>query len=342
MSTVSDSTYSLQDKVDFLSNPKIYPATTVEVLETHMSYIFFADQFVYKLKKPVLYDFLDFRSKASRYFFCMEELRINQPLASDTYLDVVPLTFSDHGFSLDGKGDMIDWLVKMKRLPKEYMLDKAIERGLASNDRVEDAAEMLVGFYMTSAANRISAHHFRQQFIREIELNSVELLRKEFNLEKSAVVRIPTDLLHFVFNYANYFDERVSRSRIVDGHGDLRPEHICLAPKPVIIDRIEFNTNLRVLDVAEELSFLALECEILNSPAVGQIFLKVYETKSYDKIPKELINFYKAKRAFLRAKLSIHHLLEKRYQTEKQKWINRCNNYLAAARVYCDRLPKKS
>ncbi len=340
MAILSDSTYSLQEKVDFLSNPKIYPATAVEVLETHMSYIFLADQFVYKLKKPVQYDFLDFRSKASRYFFCMEELRINQPLAFDTYIDVVPLTLADHNFELDGKGDMIDWLVKMKRLPKEYMLDKAIERGQASNDRVQDVAEMLVDFYMTSPANRISANQFKQQFIREIELNSVEMLRKEFKLEKSAVVGISKDLLHFVFYYAHYFDQRVAGRRIVDGHGDLRPEHICLAPKPVIIDRIEFNRNLRVLDVAEELSFLALECEMLHSPSVGQIFLHVYEMKSHDKIPQELIYFYKAKRAFLRAKLSIHHLLEQRYQLEGQTWINRCNNYLAAARVYCERLAK--
>jgi aminoglycoside phosphotransferase family enzyme len=95
------------------------------------------------------------------------------------------------------------------------------------------------------------------------------------------------------------------------------------------------------MDIAEELSALALECDILGSPGTGQLFLNVYRWKSEDIIPDMLIQFYKAKRAFLRAKLSISHLLEEKYLAEETKWRSRCEAYLKAADAYCEHLPKK-
>jgi aminoglycoside phosphotransferase family enzyme len=109
----------------------------------------------------------------------------------------------------------------------------------------------------------------------------------------------------------------------------------------VIIDRIEFNKDLRVMDVAEELSALAMECDMLSSHGTGQLFFNVYQWKSRDKIPEMLIDFYKAKRAFLRAKLSISHLLEPNYQAEESKWRGRCESYLKAAVTFCEHLQEK-
>jgi len=241
---------------------------------------------------------------------------------------------------LNGQGETIDWLVKMKRLPEEHMLHTAIMKGTLRNDWVQQAAEMLVDFYLVSLPAKTDSQHYRQQIIKDIERNSEELLRDEFNLPDSVIISITTDLLHFAIKYADLFDQRIKDGRIVDCHGDLRPEHICLAPKPVIIDRVEFNRELRIMDVAEELSFLALECEMLMSPATGQLFINSYHWKSRDKIPEMLICFYKAKRALLRAKLSIHHLLEKKYLMDEQKWKSRCEAYLKAAAMYCGQLPK--
>jgi len=334
--------HSLNEKVKFLSDKETYAGTSsVEVLETHMSWIFLTDQYAFKLKKPVRYEFLDFTSINSRYNYCKEEVQINKPLAGDIYLDVIPLVVYNGVLQLNGEGVTIDWLVKMKRLPLEYMLHTAMSNGTVRNDWVQQAAEMLVDFYLASPPVKIDPQHFRQQIVNDIEINSADLLREEFKLPKSLIIGVTTDLLHFTVKNADLFDRRIAEGRIVDGHGDLRPEHICLAPKPVIIDRIEFNRDLRIIDIAEELSFLALECEMLVSPFIGQLFLNVYKWKSLDKIPETLICFYKAKRAFLRAKLSILHLLEKKYQTDEQKWKNRCSAYLQAADAYCERLAKK-
>lgn len=337
-----EQTYSLNEKVEFLKRPEVYPfATYVDALETHMSWIFLTDQYVYKLKKPVYYDFLDFRTLEARYNYCMEEVRINQPLAGDTYLGIVALKIYQGVMQLNGNGETIDWLVKMKRLPEEYMLHNAIKEGNIRNELIQQAAEMLADFYVKSPPVGMAPQQFKQYMLKSIEQISTELLRSEFKLQQFLITAITTDLVHFVVKQADLFDQRIADERIIECHGDLRPEHICLAPDLVIIDRIEFNKDLRIMDVAEELSFLALECEMLGSPATGQLFLNVYKEKSHDKLPDLLIFFYKAKRAFLRAKLSIHHLLEKGYQSGEQKWRSRCNNYLLAANAYCKQLQKK-
>lgn len=338
-STLHEATFSLDMKVDVLKRKETYPgATKVEAIETHMSWVFLTDGYVYKLKKPVHYDFLDFRTLELRYRFCMEEARINQPLAGDTYLGVIPLRVYKGALQLDGEGETVDWLVKMKRLPEEYMLDVAIREGTADRQSVQLVARKLVDFYIESERIPLNVEEFQKNLIKRVEWNGEKLLKKKLALSQSQVISVTTDLIHFIMHHAYLFDQRLAEGRIAECHGDLRPEHICLGPAPVIIDRIEFDRNLRIMDVAEELSFLMLECELLNAPSVGQLFLNTYEWKTEDKIPEMLITFYKAKRAFLRAWLSIHHLLEKKYMQEEHRWRNNCENYLQQAQNYCRNL----
>lgn len=337
--TIRSDATTLNDKVTFLSKLQTYPDTlTLEVIETHMSWVFLTDLFVYKLKKPVRYDFLDFTLLDLRHKYCLEEVRINRKLAKGIYQGVVPLTTHKNLLQLNGAGEIIDWLVKMKRLPELKMLDKAITTDSIDSQDLHRAAEKLVNFYLTSRPVKPEEKLFRRQIINDIAHNCKELLRDEFDLPHAVIIRIEADLLHFILKYKQVFNKRLEDGRIVDGHGDLRPEHICLTPTPVIIDRIEFNRELRIMDVAEELSHFALECEILGSPYAGKLFLNVYERKSHERIPVVLICFYKAKRALLRAKLSVHHLLEKQYIVEIDKWKNRCEEYLQIANSYCDQL----
>jgi uncharacterized protein len=330
----------LNEKVEFLKQANIYPDTTkVEAVETHMSWVFLTDHKVYKLKKPVCYQFLDFRTIEARYKFCQEEVKINQTLAPGVYLGVIPITFQQGEYlQLKGNGEIVDWLVKMKRLPEEFMLQTVLKTGKVRNDWVQKIAEILTDFYLTSSPVKVDPHQCRQQIIKDIELNSTELLRSEFNLPKSMILNITMDLLYFVVKHFDIIYNRVEEGKVVETHGDLKPEHICLAPKPVIIDRLEFNRDLRIMDIAEELSYLALECEMLSSPATGQLFFNVYKWKSHDQIPDVLIFFYKAKKALLRARLTIRHLLEKKYLKDENKWRNRSAAYLQMAYSYCEKL----
>lgn len=324
-------------KVESLSRPETYLGTSkVDVLETYMSWIFLTDGFVYKLKKPISYDFLDFSTLKARYICCMEEALINQPLGGNTYLGVIPLKLQNGMLQLDGNGETIDWLVKMRRLPQNEMLDLGLKKGVAKNDRIKQAAEKLADFYLASVPVESDGNDYRQKIIKDIEDKGDELLKKKFKLQHSQIITITTDLLHFVMHRPELFDERIAQGKIKECHGDLRPEHICLAPNPVFIDRIEYNSDLRIMDVAEELSLLMLECEILQSPSAGQLFMKCYQLKSKDNIPEVLVSFYKAKRAFQRAWLTTHQLLVN--QNQEESWRGECDIYLRQAQDYCSKL----
>lgn len=330
----------LLKKITYLQQVKSYPDTSkVETLETHMSWVFLTDRYVYKLKKPVTYDFLDFSSLEARHKYCLEEVSVNRPMAGDTYIEVLPLNLHQGNLTINGEGKIVEWLVKMKRLPNEYMLHTAIKKGIARKEWVEQVAEKLVDFYLSTPAVNYGPGTYIRKIVKGIEADSEELLREEYGLSRSLILEIKSDLSHFLIKYADQFENRINGGKIRDGHGDLRPEHICLAPKPLIIDRIEFNRELRLIDMAEEVSFLAMECEVLMAGWVGILFFHVYREKSGDDISDNLIFFYKAKRAYLRANLSIHHLQETQYWEDKDKWIDRANNYLRIAKSYSKKLP---
>jgi aminoglycoside phosphotransferase family enzyme len=209
-SILHDNTYSLDQKVEFLNHPEAYPfATSVQALETHMSWVFLTDRHVYKLKKPVVHDFLDFQTLEARYNYCMEEVLVNQPLAGDTYEGIVALTMHQGSLQLNGEGEPIDWLVKMKRLPEQHMLHNAIKKGNVPNQWIQQAAEMLTDFYVKLSPVRMAPQVFRQNMITSIEQTSAELLRNEFKLQHSLVISIAADLLHFIIKYDNLFDQSI-------------------------------------------------------------------------------------------------------------------------------------
>ena len=126
-------------------------------------------------------------------------------------------------------------------------------------------------------------------------------------------------------------NERVRAGRVVEGHGDLRPEHVWLGEPPAIIDCLEFSAELRTLDTADELAFLALECERLGAPQLGRALLDAFAEFTGDVPAPALVDFYQAFRACVRANIAIRHLREARYRDDP-KWPRRAREYLALAR----------
>lgn len=327
---------SIGEKVTFLKQPGAYPfqVSQVEAKETHMSWVFLADGFAYKLKKPVKYRFLDFSILEARFRNCRDEVRLNRRLAMDIYLGIIPLTVDEKGtMALRGKGTIIDWLVKMKRLPEENMLDYVIRHHIVNEALVRHAATLLAEFYKNSQSIAMVPGLYREKLKGEVHAVYRELVNPMFRLPVSLIEALTTGLLHFLNDHASLFDKRVTDGKIIEAHGDLRPEHICIAQEPAIIDCLEFNRDLRILDTAEELSFLAMECDILGNILVGNLFLDTYTSFTSDHIPLSLILFYKIKRACLRAFLVIRHILEPMYK-EDPKWLAKANGYLQLAGQY--------
>ena len=238
---------STDDKVRFLSSREVYARRlrSVPVKQTHMSWIFIAGDRVYKLKKPVHYPFLDFRTLAAREKNCREEVRLNRRLAPDVYLGVVPLTVEADGrLAIAGCGEVIDWLVEMRRLPEELMLDRAILTHTIEHDRTgrfDAVVDLLAGFYKTCSPAEISLSAYVQQFAREHDINESVLSDPHFDIDGAEVSDALARVRHGLDDGAAGLEERVKRGYVVEGHGDLRPEHICLSDPPVIIDCLEFS-----------------------------------------------------------------------------------------------------
>ncbi|HMK89029.1 MAG TPA: hypothetical protein VK446_05270 [Methylocystis sp.] len=324
---------SLADKVRFLSAPESYARTPeqVRVVETHMSFVFLAGERVYKLKKPVRFPFLDFSTLQLREAMCREELRLNRRLAANVYLDVRPLTASQDGaLKIGGDGVVIDWLIEMRRLPAERMLDHALKQGPVSEIDIGLLARRLARFYLGADRSTISAGDYADRFLREQKKNREILTSREFALDHGRSASV-LDRLDAQLEAARaLLEQRVRAGRIVDGHGDLRPEHICFCDDIVIFDCLEFNAELRQVDPFDELAFLGVECALLGAPAFGQKLLDAVSRSLDDPAPERLIQLYAASRAMLRARLALAHLLDPVPRTP-DKWEPLASRYLALA-----------
>lgn len=325
---------TLDEKVAALRRPACYRdgAAAVEAIETHMSWVFLAGGFAWKLKKPVRYEQLDFRSLAARHFYCLEELRLNRRLAPAVYLDVLPLAREADGvLRLEGAGTPVEWLVKMRRLPSELLLGSLLARGAASPEQMQAVARRLAAFYRAQPAAPLDGRAYRALLLRQVDQYERELCRPSWRLPAQAVRELCAGQRAFLHGQAAALDRRVAAGHVVEGHGDLRPEHVWLGEPLAIIDALEFSAELRLLDAADEVGFLALECERLHAAPLARELLGAWRAASGDAVAGALVDFYQSCRACGRARLAIWHLREARYRGSPQ-WRGRALRYLALAR----------
>jgi aminoglycoside phosphotransferase family enzyme len=331
---------SLEAKVKFLRQKEAYAEhpTSVQAIETHMSWVFPTDRHAYKLKKPVRYEFLDFSTIDARHRDCEEEIRLNRRLAPDVYLDLVPLTLIGEGkLSLGAAGQVIDWLVKMRRLPAHRMLDQALKHRAVSEAEIRAVARLLARFDRASAPIEMTPVEYRKRFADDIVENLRELTKPAFGLAPDRLSRLTAAQFELLAHEPGLFNARLTAGKVIEAHGDLRPEHICLETPPVIIDCLEFKREFRILDAADELAFLAMECDRLGAPHVGETVFETYTAMTGDRSEARLVSFYKSYRALLRAKIAIWHLKEPSV-LDPTYWIGLANDYLRLAEGYAERL----
>ena len=322
-----------QETVAFLSEREAYPERprSVERIETHMSWVFLTERDAYKLKKPVRWDGIDFSTRELRRRDCEAELRLNRRLAADVYRGVVALTVDARGaLAIGGSGEPVDWLVQMRRLPAARMLDASIGSGDVTAAAVRPAALHLARFYASAPAIALSGAEYRARLAEGTQRDEHELRRPEFHLPDARVKALAEAQLEVLERRAALFDQRTLDGRILEGHGDLRPEHICLTEPPAIIDCLEFSLDLRTVDPADELAFLALECERLGAPAVGHWFFDAYRETTGDDPPAALLRFHRIYRALRRAKVAIWHLEDPEVR-DPARWRERALHYLELA-----------
>ena len=293
--------------VSALLDPAVYPheVDRVELIETHISWVFLAGERVYKVKKPVNLGFLDFTTLARRRHFCGEEVRLNRRLAPDVYLGVVEIKGRRGAPRLGGPGRTIEVAVLMRRLPAERMLETLVRRDAAPPELLDAIGATVARF------------HAEAETGGEIdELGGLETMRRNWEenfaqtdalgpevLPDATRARVRAAVAAVLETEAPRFAARVAAGKSRDCHGDLQAQHVCCVEPVQIFDCIEFNHRFRFGDVAGEIAFLAMDLERLGRPDLAIRFLNAYleETGDYEAVP--LLDFYRAYRAWVRGKV---------------------------------------
>jgi uncharacterized protein len=334
----------LAEKVAFLSDPRAYPgaAGPVEVRETRMSFVFLTADRAWKLKKPVTYPHLDFGSVAARRRWCAAELRLNRRLAAETYLGVAALRAAPGGglaLGWDGAVEngpqedwpVEDWLVVMRRLPAAEMMDARIRDGRLTPADVARLAARLGDFYAGLPGEAGGAYAAR--LARELARDREVLTAPRFGLAAEAVLAAAEAGLAA---RGPEIAARAARGRVVEGHGDLRPEHVHLGDPVQVIDCLEFDRDFRLADPFDEAGYLGLECAILGDDRVGPALVAALADRPGDPPSAGLQAVYGMLRALTRARLCLTHLDEPRVRTP-EKWRPLALRYLAAAEALSPR-----
>jgi aminoglycoside phosphotransferase family enzyme len=310
-----------------------------QTVETHMSWVFMTGEQVLKLKKSVRYPFLDFSTLAAREHFCREELRLNARLAPGVYLGLTALGWDgrelrllDEPVSPPGV-QVLDWLVRMRRLPADRMLDRLLAEGGVTPAQIDAVAAVLERFYAGALRVALTPAELLGRLQREQAAHREVLLRPQFQVAGAGLALDRTDLA--LRRGAALLGERATGGALVDGHGDLRPEHLCLLEPPVIIDALEFNPAMRQVDPFDELAFLALECEMAGAAWVGPRLVAGCRAALGGDAPAGLWPLYTALRALLRARLALAHLLDPAPRTPG-RWAPMAERYVARALAALD------
>jgi aminoglycoside phosphotransferase family enzyme len=337
----------IEAKLKFLQTPEAYGESgqKLQCIETHMSWVFLIGNQVFKLKKPVRFPFLDFTTLSSREFYCREEVRLNARLAPGIYLGLMALQRRDGTFALVPEtrlhladavpGEIVDWLVWMQQLPAHRMLHQLIAEGHAEPQDIDALIEVLGAFYRAAPVAPVSPNDYLARFQYEQASTREVLLRPQFQLRDAALA---IDRLGSALSQgADLLRDRALHKRVLDGHGDLRPEHVCLIQPPVVIDCLEFNRQLRQVDPFEEVAYLGLECDMAGAPWIGQHLTSGCAAVLNDHPPAALMCLYTAHRALMRARLTLAHLLDPQPCTP-EKWPPLAARYIGRALVALDTL----
>lgn len=298
----------LSDMVQALLKPETYPEPTesVELEQTQMSFVFLTDKYAYKIKKPVNLGYLDYTTLESRLFYCKKEVELNKRLCPDAYLGVLTINRQHDSFSIGGDGEVIEYAVKMFRLPRKLMMDTLLESNNISSEMINRLAEKITAFHRRADTNGEISIFGKINTISQNTEENFSQTEKYIGktLSSHQYHQIKEYNRSFISKNADLFEKRVRNKRIRDCHGDLHTAHICFKNGICIYDCIEFNDRFRYGDVASEVAFLTMDLDHHGRADLGHNFVKEYITHSHDGELKYLLNFYKCYRAYVRGKVT--------------------------------------
>jgi len=319
--------------IEALKSPQIYPdsPSQIRIAETHISYLFFTGRYVYKVKKPVDFGFLDFTTLEKRKYFCLQEVKLNSRLSPDVYLGVEEIREENGRISLGGHGKTIEYAVKMKELPSEGMLIRLVSEGKAKPELMDRIALKIATFHREAETSdeiagfgnvSVIKKNMQENFIQTVPYIAKTLLREQYDFISERAVA-------FLEHKNLIFAKRKNGGMIKDCHGDLHLGAICVEKDNIqVFDCIEFNDRFRYGDTAADIAFLTMDLEYNNRFDLSSAFTEAYIRYSGDSDISVVLRFYKSYRAYVRGKV-MSFLLDEGEVSEEQK-----RNALKSAKGY--------
>ena len=295
--------------IDGLMQPQCYdhPVTELRLIETHISWVILTGSFVYKIKKPIALDFLDFSSLEKRHFYCQQEIRLNQRLAPEIYLQVVTISGTSKNPVINGEGEVIEYAVKMRQFPQASQLDRMLEHGDLKTSHIDAFADLIANFHQT---NNIAGSNVKfgepMNLLRPVEENFT-MLEEHINdkqlIEKLKKLQAWSETA--ASDLQAVFKQRKQYGYIRECHGDLHLRNMAwVNDKPLLFDCIEFDDNLIWIDVISEVAFLYMDLHKNECQQLAFRFLNHYLELTGDYVGVTVLPFYLSYRALVRAKIA--------------------------------------
>ncbi len=292
--------------VDALQTPESYPENPGEIklIQTHISFVFLTQNYVYKMKKAVNFGFLDFSTLEKRHFFCEKELELNRRLCPDVYLEVVPINKSSI-IKINGKGETLEFALKMRRLPQEKIMTQLLNQNKVDKKTIDALAKLIAQFHSKAQMNSEINDYGS---LKVIKINWAENFAQTLKYITQTISEVE---LRFIQNRINgfieenklLFERRIKNDKIRDCHGDMHSGNIFLTDPICIFDAIEFNDRFRYSDVASDVAFLAMDLDFQGRSDLSDYFINKYEFYSKDQELSKVLSFYKCYRAYVRGKV---------------------------------------
>jgi hypothetical protein len=324
--------------VEALLKPEAYDEDPgrIELVQTHISFVFLTRSFVYKMKKAVDFGFLDFTTLKKRRFFCEKELELNRRLCGDMYIEVVPINRSK-AIKIKGEGETVEYAVKMKRMPQEKMLTKLLEQHKVDDRLIDEIARIIAEFHSKAETNKrisefgslaIIETNWKENFDQTREFVGKTISTEDFQLIRERIE-------DFMKRNVSLFEKRIADGRVRDCHGDIHSGNIFVADRIYIFDAIEFNERFRYSDIAADVAFLAMDLDFKGQSDLSNFLVERYVEYSGDQELTKLLPFYKCYRAHVRGKVTSFKLKDPSVgNEEKRTGMTEAKAYYKLAATY--------
>ncbi len=313
-----------------------------ELIETHISWVFICHRFVYKIKKPIKYSFLDFSTLEKRKKYCIREIELNKRLTDGIYLDVVPINRLNNHYKIGGNvGTVIDYAVRMLKMDRTKQMDQLLAQNKVTKSDIKNLAKKIAIFH----GNTVIIHQ-KDVLDIQVKFNDLEAEREYLATQSNgstyaaiigSAIKASDDFLN---RNMDLLTGRLRAGFFRDCHGDLHSRNIFLLPSPQPFDCLEFNDDYRQIDVLNEVAFLCMDLDASGKKDLSELFLEYYN-QFFPSFPSmksskehHLFVYYKAYRANVRAKVNSLRAKSAVNEKERTKALSEVDKYLRLMESY--------